>query len=85
MTTLAAMLDATVLRHAARAAIVENGAVVTYAALRERVASLAATLVAHGVRPGDRVGLVLVNGADFVTSYFAVLTAGAVVVPLNPH
>ena len=38
-----------------------------------------------GVRPGDRVALLLPNGLDFVISFFAIMTAGGTVVPLNDH
>ncbi len=36
-----------------------------------------------GVKPGDRVALLLVNGVEFVESFFALAKMGAVVVPLN--
>src|SRR5882762_3880954 len=35
------------------------------------------------VQPGDRVGLWLKNCAEFVPSFFGIVQAGAVVVPLN--
>ena len=36
-----------------------------------------------GVKPGDRVALLLMNGVEFIESFFAVAKIGAVVVPLN--
>lgn len=44
---------------------------------------LARLLVAEGIRPGDRVGLVDENGRPWVESYYAILKAGGVAVPLN--
>jgi long-chain acyl-CoA synthetase len=48
----------------------------------------AVTAAAHRVAeltgPGDRVALVLTNSVDFVVTYFGVLRAGRVAVPLNP-
>ena len=37
----------------------------------------------HGVSPGDRVGLMLPNVPAFVVLYYAILRAGAIVVPMN--
>jgi O-succinylbenzoate-CoA ligase len=36
-----------------------------------------------GVKPGDRVALLLMNGPEFVESFFGLAKLGAVVVPLN--
>jgi acyl-CoA synthetase (AMP-forming)/AMP-acid ligase II len=48
------------------------------------VAQAAGLLAAHGVSPGDRVGMRLPNVAYFPIIYWAVLRIGAVVVPMNP-
>ena len=44
-----------------------------------------ASLLLHqfGVKPGDRVGLWLKNCPEFISAFFGVLQAGAVVVPIN--
>lgn len=55
----------------------------TYGALRERTARLAGGLAALGISPGDRVAVLLPSGPDFVETYLAVATLGALVVPLN--
>ena len=47
-----------------------------------RVASVAAGLIAEGVRPGDRVGLMAAPGLEWVICDFAVWAAGAVTVPV---
>jgi long-chain acyl-CoA synthetase len=36
-----------------------------------------------GIRPGDRVGLWLKNCPEFIPSFFGILAAGAVAVPIN--
>jgi len=69
--------------YAARPALVTPERTFTYADLRADVLALAADLARRGVRPGDRVGVMLRNGPEFVTAYWAILGAGAVAVPLN--
>ncbi|WP_329331233.1 AMP-binding protein [Streptomyces sp. NBC_00663] len=54
------------------------------AELDEFSARVAGGLLAHGVRPGDRVGLRLPFGVAFAALCFGVLRTGAVVVPSHP-
>ncbi|ATN37629.1 AMP-dependent synthetase (plasmid) [Rhizobium sp. ACO-34A] len=56
----------------------------TYSGLDEASDRLASVLFRSGVRPGDRVVLLLENGSEFVTSLFAIWKAGAVACPLHP-
>ncbi|WCO66756.1 AMP-binding protein [Iamia majanohamensis] len=65
-------------------ALISRGRTTSYGTLREQAGRLAGGLAGLGVGPGDRVGLVCSNNWYFVVSYFAVLRAGAVAVPLNP-
>lgn len=44
---------------------------------------VASALSRRGVAKGDRVGLYLQNGAEFVILYLAIIRLGAVVVPIN--
>lgn len=60
------------------------GAVTTYDALLRRVERAAEALREIGVRPGDRVALVLPNCATHVVAFYAVLRIGGVVVEHNP-
>src|SRR4051794_7252356 len=55
----------------------------TYAELDDRSARLAALLHEKGIQQGDRVGVMLPNVLEFPISYYGVLRAGAVVVPMN--
>jgi acyl-CoA synthetase (AMP-forming)/AMP-acid ligase II len=52
--------------------------------VRERARRVAGALAERGVRPGDRVAMVLPTGADFMDAFFGTLLAGAVPVPLYP-
>ncbi|MFD7505050.1 amino acid adenylation domain-containing protein [Streptomyces sp. NPDC059850] len=58
-------------------------ATMTYAALDQASATLAARLRAHGVTPGDLVGLLTEPGADTVVGVVGILRAGAGWVPLD--
>lgn len=63
------------------AAVVEaGGRSVTWAQLARRVADLAAGLAAAGVRPGDRVALLLEPSADLTAAIYASWRAGGVIV-----
>lgn len=53
---------------------------VSFALLERRVRELAAGLIATGVRPGDRVALLVPPGADLTAAVYACWRAGAVVV-----
>jgi len=64
-------------------AMVAGGRVFTHRDVLERVARLAAGFRDLGVRPGDRIAILAANGNEYVECYFAVLWAGAVVVPVN--
>ncbi len=55
----------------------------TYKQLRAAVAAYRAYLHHAGVRAGDTVGLISRNAAEFVYSYLAIVSLGAIVVPLN--
>ncbi|MDX6300394.1 MAG: long-chain acyl-CoA synthetase [Nocardioidaceae bacterium] len=78
---------ATVLAEAARRtpdrpALVEGPSRISYADLWRQARQHAAALQGKGVQPGDRVALVAPNVADFVRSYYGILAAGGVVVPV---
>jgi long-chain acyl-CoA synthetase len=75
------LLDAS----ADRIALVYGDERITSAELRERVDRLAGALAARGLTDGAPVALVLPNVPAFPIAFLALLRAGAVVVPLNPH
>jgi len=61
-----------------------DGATTSYSELADQAARFAAYLDDQGVRPGDRVGVMLGNRSEFAVVFYGVLYAGAVVVPINP-
>ena len=70
--------------HGARPALLFKGATLSYGELDLQSNALAAALSALGVRPGDRVAVVLPNCPQFFIAEFGAWKAGAIVVPLNP-
>lgn len=66
-----------------RTALVYQGQRIGYGELQRRVAALAGLLAARGVRPGDRVALLMKNSAAFLELALAVTHAGAVLLPIN--
>ncbi|MGW6034894.1 amino acid adenylation domain-containing protein [Gordonia terrae] len=65
-------------------AVVAGDATLTYRELRDRAEAVAIRLRENGVRPGDRVALILPRSADTVVAIVAVLMADAVYVPIEP-
>lgn len=78
------LLERTLETHAGKTALVCGAERHTYAEVGEAVARLAAFLQRSGVRRGDRVVLFLENGFEAVVAIYAVLTIGAVFMPVNP-
>jgi long-chain acyl-CoA synthetase len=80
---LASIVVDSAVRTPAGAAVRLGDLTLTYAELDERSARLAALLRERGLRPGDRVGVMLPNVPEFPVAYYGVLRAGGVVVPMN--
>lgn len=70
-------------RFGAREFLIYDATRVTYDAFLRAVQALAADLKAHGVVPGQRVGLAMRNLPEWPVAFFAILQTGALVVPLN--
>jgi amino acid adenylation domain-containing protein len=63
---------------------VEDGrTTLTYRQLSERAQTVAMALARCGVRPGDRVGILLPKSCDAVCAIYGILYAGAAYVPLD--
>jgi len=61
-----------------------EGEVITYGALRQSAGRIAAGLLNRGLPPGQPVVLMLPTGRDYFFSFFGVLLAGGVPVPIYP-
>ncbi len=69
--------------HATRLAVVGQGARLTYGELEAEVTRLADHLRRLGAQPGDRVGMLLANSVEAAVTFWAILEAGCVAVPLH--
>jgi len=86
--TLTEALDWHVEKHPERPHIVlwdeAENPTISYRVLSERARAVTLGLLKRKVEPGDRVGIMLPTGADFFRSFFGILYAGAVPVPIYP-
>lgn len=76
-------LDAAAARWPAQEALVIDGVRWTFERLRQEARRVACALVAHGVRPGDHVGVCTGNRVEWVAFFLGAALAGAVTVPVN--
>jgi long-chain acyl-CoA synthetase len=70
--------------HPDRAALRIEDAAVSYRMLDQGSAHMAGLLHNRGVKPGDRVAIMLPNVPEFALAYYGALRAGGIVVPMNP-
>ena len=56
---------------------------ITWSIFDEKANRVANTLINRGVKKGDKVGILMMNGLDWLPVYFGILKTGALAVPLN--
>lgn len=69
--------------HPRAIAFIEGERTCTFAELDARASALASALVAGGVRPGDRIALLMHNSIAMMELYFAAAKARAIALPIN--
>ncbi|WP_010115666.1 AMP-binding protein, partial [Burkholderia oklahomensis] len=82
--SLAQYFDDCTTRYADRVAFISAGARMTYATLARKAAAFASYLQSLGVKPGDRVAIMLPNTFQYPVTLFGALKVGAIVVNVNP-
>src|SRR4051794_39788349 len=70
-------------RHGTRLLALVDDEPVTYADLAEKSARFAGGLQDMGIRPGDRVAVMMPTRAEFLYAWFGILAAGAIEVPIH--
>ena len=82
--SLYAYLEQSTRRYPERVAVVDpSGTAWTYRELDDVSSRVAGFLCAHGIRPGDRVGVVAPKSVDVVAVLFGIMKAGAAYVPAD--
>lgn len=72
-------------REAAALAVAMDGRTLDYGALEAESSRFARSLVAHGVRRGDRVALWLPKRPEAIVALYGIMKAGAAHVPVDPQ
>ncbi|SDH29193.1 non-ribosomal peptide synthetase [Chitinophaga filiformis] len=67
-----------------RKAVIADEGTLDYATLSGKVNQLAAALIAHGITPGQPVGIIMKRSSVLLISILAIHKAGAFYVPLSP-
>jgi amino acid adenylation domain-containing protein len=82
--SLVDLLEASARRFPERVALVDPaGWPMTYRELDEQADRIAGFLMAAGVRPGDRVGVIVPKGAVAITAFFGIMKARGAYVPAD--
>lgn len=64
-------------------AVIDGDRRITYAALKNRVNTLAGWFQINGIKKGEKVALLLYNSIEFVECFIALAKIGAIVIPVN--
>jgi amino acid adenylation domain-containing protein len=82
--SVAALIEAQVLRTPDAPAITAGAHSLSYAELNRHANRLAHALIAQGIEPGDRVGIFMERNVDLPVALLGVLKSGACYIPLDP-
>ncbi len=87
--TLTDILDWHLAQHADRPHVylygdIEQGQLITYANLADGAYRIASGLLEQGLSPGESVAIMLPTSRDYLFSFFGILLAGGVPVPIYP-
>jgi long-chain acyl-CoA synthetase len=83
MQLIGEMLDNTVKAYSEKSAMIFEASTWSYAKLNEKINILASGLKKLDIGKGARVMVQLKNGPEIIISYYAIVKAGAIIVPLN--
>ena len=81
--TLGDLLDELASRHPEKEAIVFENHRISYKSLKDKTNILACSLIALGVKPGDRVALLAPNRPEWIIATFAIAKIGAITTAIS--
>ena len=84
-TTIPEVLDYQIALHPDQLALIKGDERITYREFGERVKKTANVFYKLGVRPGDKIAMVLSTGITFPVVMFAAFQIGGVAVAVNPN
>ena len=82
--TIHAVFEAQAAATPEASALIYDGAHLSYAELNRQANRIAHRLIAHGVKPGDNVGLCIERSFELIAATLGILKAGAAYVPFDP-
>src|ERR1051326_274264 len=77
------MLREQAARFGGHPALIGGSETICYDGLADRAARIATFFRVRGIRPGDRIGLLINNRPEWVETFFGAMIAGAVVVAFS--
>ncbi|MBI4681418.1 MAG: long-chain fatty acid--CoA ligase [Nitrospirae bacterium] len=83
MTTLSALLSKRAEEHPRKTFIRFEKRKLSYSEIDEKISLTARGLKKLGLNTGDRIAILMENCPEYIISYFAILRAGGIVVPIN--
>jgi acyl-CoA synthetase (AMP-forming)/AMP-acid ligase II len=85
MMVVGEMLVRNAIKFPEKIAVVSEGVAMSYKTLNERVNGLGNALIRKGLKKGDRIGVIVHNGYQFIETYFAAAKTGGIFCPYNNH
>ncbi|MBN2309092.1 MAG: AMP-binding protein, partial [Candidatus Hydrogenedentes bacterium] len=82
--TITQLLEDQAAKYEDKTLLISDGEELSYRAVQQRAASVAAGLADHGVGAGDKIILLMGNCLEFLYVFLGAGRIGAVVVPVNP-
>ena len=77
------LLEKSANKYPSKTALIHGTRRISYIELNQKADALATWLVSRGAQPGDQVVIFLTNSIEFVVSYYGILKAGCVAVPMG--
>ena len=85
MISIVESLQGIVNQYPEKTAVVADADSYSYHSLWQEVSACATYLKQNGLKPGDRVAVLLNNSIEYITSYYGIVACGGVVVALNTN